>query len=67
MLEHDELARHFIEQIAGLVNGLEQLASATETTHPATSRHLRMLSQQYAAIALTAVETWPQVVSNERG
>ncbi|UVJ38059.1 hypothetical protein [Arthrobacter sp. CJ23] len=62
--EHEAAAHYFIAQATQLVNDLEQLANAVQVTHPATARHVRLLSQQYASLAVTAVQTWPEAVSS---
>ena len=58
--EHEGAAIYFIGRATELVNGLNQLAGALEAEHPASARHLRLLAQQYAAIAVTAVTGWPK-------
>ena len=58
--EHEQAAHHFIQGATEFVNGMEQMAVALQATHPASARHLRFLAQQYAALAVTAVQTWPQ-------
>ncbi|MGO4452551.1 hypothetical protein [Arthrobacter sp. RAF14] len=63
--EHEQAAQYFIQGATELVNGMEQLATALQATHPASARHLRFLAQQYAALAVTAVQTWPQGVPRD--
>ncbi|WP_144627361.1 hypothetical protein [Arthrobacter woluwensis] len=64
--EHEQAAQCFIQGATELVNGMEQLAAAVSTTHPASARHLRLLAQQYASLAVTAVSSWPQAVRHDR-
>jgi hypothetical protein len=60
VLQHEAAVRLFIGRIATLVDELDTAAGAVKATSPATARHLRLVSQQMSAMALTALETWPK-------
>lgn len=59
MPEHEAAAQCFITGATELVTGVQQLSEALQVTHPASARHLRLLAQQYAALAVTAIQSWP--------
>ncbi|NWL12121.1 hypothetical protein DM793_12590 [Paenarthrobacter nitroguajacolicus] len=61
VLQHEAAVRLFIGRIATLVDELDAAARTVKATSPATARHLRLVSQQMSAMALTALETWPKV------
>lgn len=59
--DHEEVARAFIARLTGLVDELDHASGTLKAEAPATARHLTLVSQQMAAMALTALETWPKV------
>lgn len=59
--DHEDVARAFIARLTGLVDELDHASSTLRAEAPATARHLALVSQQMAALALTALETWPKV------
>lgn len=60
VLQHEAAVRMFIGRVAILVDELDGAARGAATCSPATARHLRLVSQQISALALTALETWPK-------
>lgn len=60
VLQHEAAVRLFIGRVATLVNELDSAAKTVSADSPATARHLRLVSQQMSAMALTALETWPK-------
>lgn len=58
--DHEEVARAFIGRLTGLVDELDNAATTLRVDAPATARHMALISQQMAALALTALETWPK-------
>lgn len=60
--EHEATVRLYVGRVASLVDELDAAAKAISSSSPATARHLRLISQQMAAMALTALETWPKVL-----
>jgi hypothetical protein len=60
VLQHEAAVRLFIGRVATLVDELDAAARTVKATSPATARHLRLVSQQMSAMALTALETWPK-------
>lgn len=61
-LAYESTVRLYIGRVAALVDELDAAAKAISSSSPATARHLRLISQQMAAMALTALETWPKVL-----
>ncbi|BCT76438.1 hypothetical protein SCMU_22800 [Sinomonas cyclohexanicum] len=59
--DHEEVARAFIARLTGLVDELDHASGTLRTDAPATARHLSLVSQQMASLALTALETWPKI------
>ncbi|MGY2745551.1 hypothetical protein [Arthrobacter sp. UYCu723] len=62
VLQHEAAVRFFVGRVTSLVDELDAVAKAVNADSPATSRHLRLVSQQMSAMALTALETWPKVL-----
>ncbi|NYE95161.1 hypothetical protein FHU41_001382 [Psychromicrobium silvestre] len=62
VLQHEAAVRLFIGRVATLVDELNTVAKAVNADSPSTARHLRLVSQQMSAMALTALETWPKVL-----
>ncbi|WP_026555696.1 hypothetical protein [Arthrobacter sp. 35W] len=62
VLQHEAAVRLFIGRVASLVDELDAVAMTVNADSPATARHLRLVSQQMSAMALTALETWPKVL-----
>lgn len=60
VLQHEAAVRLFIGRVATLVDELDSAARTVNADSPATARHLRLVSQQMSAMALTALETWPK-------
>jgi hypothetical protein len=60
VLQHEAAVRLFIGRVAALVDELDGAAKGAASYAPATARHLRLVSQQISAMALTALETWPK-------
>jgi hypothetical protein len=60
VLQHEAAVRLFIGRVATLVDELDSAARTVKADSPATARHLRLVSQQMSAMALTALETWPK-------
>ncbi|UXM91008.1 hypothetical protein [Paenarthrobacter sp. JL.01a] len=60
VLQHEAAVRLFIGRVAALVDELDGAARGAAAYAPATARHLRLVSQQMSALALTALETWPK-------
>ncbi|MDR7082569.1 hypothetical protein J2X01_001858 [Arthrobacter ginsengisoli] len=60
VLQHETAVRLFIGRVAALVDELDSVARTVKADSPATARHLRLVSQQMSAMALTALETWPK-------
>lgn len=60
VLQHEAAVRLFIGRVAALVDELDDVARGAAAHSPATARHLRLVSQQISAMALTALETWPK-------
>ena len=58
--QHEAVVRLFIGRVAALVDELGDVARGAAADSPATARHLRLVSQQISAMALTALETWPK-------
>lgn len=58
--DHEEVARAFIGRLTGLVDELDHASATLRFDAPATARHMALVSQQMAALALTALETWPK-------
>lgn len=66
VIEHERAAHFVIRRVHDLVHTFEEVAKALEPESPATARHVRLLAQQFAGLGLTAVETWPQAVPDDR-
>lgn len=60
VLQHEATVRLFIGRVATMVDELDSVARTVKADSPATARHLRLVSQQMSAMALTALETWPK-------
>ncbi|MFE4197339.1 hypothetical protein ACFRJ9_15855 [Paenarthrobacter sp. NPDC056912] len=60
VLQHEAAVRLFIGRVAALVDELDGAARTVSIDSPATARHMRLVSQQISAMALTALETWPK-------
>ncbi|WP_138442997.1 hypothetical protein [Sinomonas susongensis] len=58
--DHEEVARAFVARLTSLVEELDHTSGTLKTEAPAMARHLALVSQQMAALALTALETWPK-------
>lgn len=58
--DHEEVARVFIGRLTSLVDELDHASATLRVEAPATARHMALVSQQMAALALTALETWPK-------
>lgn len=58
--DHEDVARAFIGRLTTLVDELDHAATSLRADAPATARHMALVSQQMAALALTALETWPK-------